>query len=108
MFVSEVIRQTLWVMDDWSVRMPVTTLRPIVADTGVGGAQMAQQSQVRNPFQLMVEPEVVLAAIERSERLGRLNRHLCRPLDRQVTAGGATAAVPALESGEDDEASSEH
>ena len=43
---------------------------------------MAQQSQVRNPFMLMVEPEVVLAAIENSERLGRLNRHLCRPLDR--------------------------
>lgn len=43
---------------------------------------MSQQSQVRNPFMLMIQPEVVLAAIERSERLGRLNRHLCRPLDR--------------------------
>jgi hypothetical protein len=31
---------------------------------------MAQQSQVRNPFMLMIEPEVVLAAIENSERLG--------------------------------------
>lgn len=48
---------------------------------------MAQQSQVRNPFMLMVQPEVVLAAIESSERLGRLNRHLCRPLDRQQPQG---------------------
>ena len=48
---------------------------------------MAQQSQVRNPFMLMVQPEVVLAAIESSERLGRLNRHLCRPLDRQQSLG---------------------
>jgi hypothetical protein len=31
------------------------------------------------------QPEVVLAAIAKSERLGQLNRHLCRPLDRLVT-----------------------
>lgn len=43
---------------------------------------MAQQSTVRNPFMLMLQPEVVLAAMERSERLGELNRHMCRPLDR--------------------------
>jgi hypothetical protein len=60
---------------------------------------MAQESQVRNPFMLMIEPEVVLAAIENSERLGRLNRHLCRPLDRQVI--GATGAMVGMR---DDEA----
>lgn len=43
---------------------------------------MSQQSQVRNPFMLMLQPEVVLAAIENSERLSRLDRRLCRPLDR--------------------------
>lgn len=71
---------------------------------------MAQQSQVRNPFQLMVEPEVVLAAIERSERLGRLNRHLCRPLDRQMPGVGATATTPEVESvdEDDDSAAAEH
>lgn len=69
---------------------------------------MAQQSQVRNPFQLMVEPEVVLAAIERSERLGRLNRHLCRPLDRQVTTGAANAAVPPVDALDDEELGPEH
>jgi hypothetical protein len=59
---------------------------------------MAQQSQVRNPFMLMVQPEVVLAAIENSERLGQLNRHLCRPLDRQqlTTSPGHPDAADTL------------
>ncbi|MFO1329346.1 MAG: hypothetical protein U1F56_18450 [Rubrivivax sp.] len=43
---------------------------------------------------LMIEPEVVLAAIENSERLSRLNRHLCRPLDRQqLPVNGSMPAV---------------
>ena len=46
--------------------------------------QESSMSQVteRNPFMLMLNPEVVFAAIEKSERLSRLDRHLCRPLDR--------------------------
>jgi hypothetical protein len=43
---------------------------------------MAYTASQRNPFMLMMNPEIVLAAIEKSERLGQLNRHLCRPLDR--------------------------
>jgi hypothetical protein len=43
---------------------------------------MDQQTTERNPFMLLVHPEAVLAAVEKSERLERLNRHLCRPLDR--------------------------
>jgi len=65
---------------------------------------MAQQSQVRNPFMLMVQPEVVLAAIENSERLGRLNRHLCRPLDRQqltTTPGGHDTTEAVADEGDD-------
>lgn len=54
---------------------------------------MTQQTMIANPFQLMLNPEAVLAAVERSERLGQLNRHLCRPLDRPAPgqAGGAEA-----------------
>ncbi len=54
---------------------------------------MAQTAPERNPFLLMLNPEVVLAAVEKSERLGALNRHLCRPLDRHVApiAPGETA-----------------
>lgn len=56
---------------------------------------MAHQSPEHNPFMLMINPEVVLAAMAKSERLGQLNRHLCRPLDRLVTSGAdASAAEP--------------
>ena len=43
---------------------------------------MAHSTPEHNPFMLLVHPEAVLAAVEKSERLGQLNRHLCRPLDR--------------------------
>lgn len=45
---------------------------------------MRQEEGVRNPFMLMLEPEKVLAAVERSEKLGRLRRRMCHPLDRPV------------------------
>ena len=45
----------------------------------------------RNPFTLMLDPEPVLAAIARSEHLGRFERRICRPLDRpmpgEITSG---------------------
>ncbi len=54
---------------------------------------MSQTAQARNPFLLMINPELVLAAVEKSERLGQLNRHLCRPLDRPTPT---TAARPSV------------
>lgn len=54
---------------------------------------MSQHAAVRNPFMLLLNPEVVLAAIEKSERLGQLNRHLCRPLDKPATTGAKPAQV---------------
>lgn len=55
---------------------------------------MDQPSTVRNPFMLLLHPEEVLAAVEKSEPLGQLNRHLCRPLDRPSLpqADGSVAA----------------
>lgn len=51
---------------------------------------MAHQVSERNPFLLMVNPEIVLAAMAKSERLEALHRHLCRPLDGPFTgAAGA-------------------
>ncbi|MBP7132256.1 MAG: hypothetical protein KBA70_05765 [Aquabacterium sp.] len=35
-----------------------------------------------NPFALMMDPEAVLAAMERSERLNHLQSRVCRPLDK--------------------------
>jgi hypothetical protein len=35
-----------------------------------------------NPFAMLVNPAEVLQLIGRSERLGGLTRHVCRPLDK--------------------------
>jgi hypothetical protein len=35
-----------------------------------------------NPFALMTSPELIFAALERSDRLARLHSTICRPLDR--------------------------
>lgn len=40
----------------------------------------------RNPFALMIDPQAVLAQIAHSERLERLHRRVCRPLDRPLLA----------------------
>ncbi|MBI3154926.1 MAG: hypothetical protein HYZ20_05920 [Burkholderiales bacterium] len=55
---------------------------------------MRQEELVHNPFMLMLEPEKVLAAVERSEKLGRLRRRMCHPLDKPApgTEGGAAKA----------------
>ena len=37
---------------------------------------------VANPFALMMHPEDVVQAMERSDRLGRLQRRICKPLDK--------------------------
>lgn len=37
-----------------------------------------------NPFVLMMDPGSVFRALERSDRLGRLQRRVCRPLDKPL------------------------
>ena len=63
---------------------------------------MAQQTPQSNPFMLMVNPEVVFAAMEASERLSQLNRHLCRPLDRVAPVGTEAPLAPSLDDDEDE------
>ena len=43
---------------------------------------MSQLSPATNPFALMLDPQSVLSRIERSERLARLQRRVCHPLDK--------------------------
>lgn len=59
---------------------------------------MDSQATERNPFMLLLHPEAVIAAVEKSERLGRLNRHLCRPLDRPAP----TSVRPSAEREDED------
>ena len=39
-----------------------------------------------NPFSLMMNPAEVFEALERSPRLERLQRRICRPLDKPLIA----------------------
>lgn len=66
---------------------------------------MAQPNLQRNPFMLMIDPAQVLAAMEKSERLSGLNRHICRPLDRPLplVAGAAPAAADCDSEDQDDD-----
>ena len=58
---------------------------------------MAHTHLTSNPFALMMMPEAVFAAIEHSDRLGRLKSRICRPLDgpRAVQATGEAGAFDA-------------
>ena len=47
---------------------------------------MDKQHPVSDPFALMMDPQGVIQAMERSDRLARLQRRVCRPLDRPLIA----------------------
>ncbi|MDT7834657.1 hypothetical protein [Aquabacterium sp. OR-4] len=68
---------------------------------------MQPSRRAANPFALMLDPQAVLAQIEHSERLERLQRRVCRPLDRPLLAGSAAGQndVAAHDRAIDDDAS---
>jgi len=43
-----------------------------------------QHLPMSDPFALMMDPDAVFQAMERSDRLGRLKRRICRPLDKPL------------------------
>ncbi|WP_284620409.1 hypothetical protein [Aquabacterium humicola] len=45
---------------------------------------MSTLQPIANPFALLLDPEQVLASIEHSDRLERLQRRICRPLDKPM------------------------
>jgi hypothetical protein len=68
---------------------------------------MSEPSIAHNPFMLMLNPEIVIAAMEKSEKLAQLNRHHCRPLDRvtiQNPDGEAAATEETVEAADDEPA----
>lgn len=42
------------------------------------------QHPVANPFALLMDPQAIFKAIEKSERLERLHSRICRPLDKPL------------------------
>ena len=59
-------------------------------------------SAVANPFAMLTSPEMVFAALERSDRLTRLKSTICRPLDkpRPEKPSEASAFDEAIEASE--------
>lgn len=58
-----------------------------------------------NPFAMMLDPEAVLKQIEHSERLERLQRRICRPLDKPLIGkaqGDVAAHNLAVDAADDD------
>jgi len=73
---------------------------------------MASTVELGNPFALMMNPQGVIQAVERSERLARLKARVCRPLDRPLIPRlqdanlvAFDAEVDALAESEDDASS---
>ena len=66
-----------------------------------------QATTLSNPFVMMTDPETILLAVERSERLNRLSRKVYRPLDRplipKVGAKDLAAFDSEIDSAIDDE-----
>lgn len=52
-----------------------------------------------HPFAMMLDPQAVMARVESSERLERLQRRVCRPLDRPLLArrDGSPLATSAID-----------
>jgi len=50
---------------------------------------MQPNHRLDNPFAMMLDPQAVLARVAHSERLARLQRRICRPLDKPLLGGPA-------------------
>lgn len=55
---------------------------------------MQSAQPVANPFALLLNPDAVVAQMERSERLNRLSSRICRPLDKPEPSDKAAEADP--------------
>ena len=56
-----------------------------------------------NPFALMMSPDAVFAALERTDRLSRLQGRICRPLDTIRVRSAAADAMARFDQSVDDE-----
>lgn len=60
---------------------------------------MQKQGIYANPFALMMDPQAVFEAMERSERLNRLQSRVCRPLDKPLIPMVADEAIETEDDG---------
>jgi hypothetical protein len=64
---------------------------------------MHRSQLVSNPFSLLMNPQGVLEALAKSERLGQLKSRICRPLDKPLTPREDGPAAVAAEAAESDD-----
>lgn len=58
---------------------------------------MHPSQSIANPFSLMINPEAVLKALERSDALAGLQAQVFRPLDKPLLGNKATDDVAAYD-----------
>ncbi|MDL2336496.1 MAG: hypothetical protein QFE16_01515 [Pseudomonadota bacterium] len=58
---------------------------------------MQPSQSIRNPFSLMINPEAVLMALERSDALARLQTQVFRPLDKPLLSSKTPDDVAAYD-----------
>lgn len=68
---------------------------------------MTQTQIASNPFALMMDPAAVFAALERSDRLSRLQSRICRPLDKAQVVATPSAETAAFDDAVDAAAAAE-
>jgi hypothetical protein len=78
-----------------AARLPFAKAEPKVASSACAEQEtsMDKATLASNPFALMMHPDAVVHAMEHSDRLGRLQRRICRPLDKSVAAGSPEGAA---------------
>ena len=59
---------------------------------------MRKAESAPNPFELMMNPAAIFQALERSDRLARLESRVCKPLDKPLIpkVGADVAAFDSL------------
>jgi hypothetical protein len=83
--VSGRFRHAAWRWSDFNRQNWGTTLALIGMQPPTSGAHAMRPSIYRsNPFLMMTDPDSILDAVEHSDRLNHLRRHVCRPLDRPL------------------------
>jgi hypothetical protein len=81
--LSGIFRQPAWSLTDWEPNAGLARVFSIAMSAEV--IPMTQPYHAAaNPFALLMDPQAVFRAIEKSERLERLHSRICRPLDKPL------------------------
>lgn len=68
-----------------------------------GEDTVRHQEVIANPFLMLIQPDLILQAVGRSQRLEGLKRRVCRPLDRPLIPKVGQAALNAYDAAIDSE-----